>query len=32
VLQRSRMFRRAYTGPVTSQVQDLDQQLQSTLP
>jgi transcriptional regulator with XRE-family HTH domain len=32
VIQRSRRFRRDYTGPVTSQVRDLDEQLQSTLP
>ncbi|HEX9528641.1 MAG TPA: transcriptional regulator, partial [Streptosporangiaceae bacterium] len=32
VIQRTRAFRRDYAGPVTSQVRDLDQQLQSTLP
>jgi transcriptional regulator with XRE-family HTH domain len=32
VIQRARAFRRDYGGPVTSQVRDLDQQLQSTLP
>jgi hypothetical protein len=32
VIQRTRTFRRSYAGPVTSEVQDLDQQLQSALP
>jgi len=29
VLQRSRQFRRSYTGPVTVQIQDFDHQLRS---
>jgi transcriptional regulator with XRE-family HTH domain len=32
VIQRARAFRRDYTGPMTTQVRELDHQLQSTLP
>ena len=31
VIERSRQFRRAYTGPVTAQVREFDRQLQATL-
>ena len=31
VIERSRQFRRAYTGPVTGQVREFDRQLQAIL-